>query len=42
MSLSTSSSFTGSTSVGAQRSMDAATFARLTSQGDKFLSFVMM
>ena len=42
MSLSTSSSFTGSTSVGAQCSMDASTFARLTSQGDKFLSFVMM
>ena len=42
MSLSTSSSFTGSTSVGAQRSMDSTAFARLASQGGKFLSFAMM
>ena len=42
MSLSTSSSFTGCTSVDAQRSIDATTFAHLASQGGKFLSFAMM
>ena len=42
MSLSTSSSFTGSTSVSAQHFMDVATFTRLASQGGKFLSFAMM
>ena len=33
---------TGSTSVGAQRSMDASTFACLASRGGRFLSFAMM
>ena len=42
MSFSTSSSFTGSTSVGAQHSIDVATFTCLAFQGGKFLSFAMM